>query len=197
METRIAEVAQRIKGLRKMLEISKKEMAAFVGLDVEQYIKYENAMEDLNFTFLYKCAEKLGVDIIDLLMGENPHLLFYSIVRKEKGLDMKRREGFKYEHLAYKFKNKLAETFLVTAPYIKDEQDKPISLSFHKGQEFDYIISGSLKVQLENHTEILNPGDSIYYDSGRGHGMLAVGGKDCKFIAVVIKDISNRGEKND
>ena len=76
METRIAEVAQRIKGLRKMLEISKKEMADFVGLDVEQYIKYENAMEDLNFTFLYKCAEKLGVDIIDLLMGENPHLLF-------------------------------------------------------------------------------------------------------------------------
>ena len=197
METRIAEVAQRINGLRKMLEISKKEMADFVGLDVEQYIKYENAMEDLNFTFLYKCAEKLGVDIIDLLMGENPHLLFYSIVRKEKGLDMKRREGFKYEHLAYKFKNKLAETFLETAPYIKDEQDKPISLSFHKGQEFDYIISGSLKVQLENHTEILNPGDSIYYDSGRGHGMLAVGGKDCKFIAVVIKDISNRGEKND
>lgn len=40
---------------------------------------------------------------------------------------------------------------------------------------------------MENHIEILKAGDSIYYDSGRGHGMIATGGSDCKFLAIVMK----------
>ena len=188
METRIVEIAERIRGLREMMEISREEMSEFTGVTLEEYITYENAMNDFNFTFLYKCADRFGVDIVELLTGENPHLSFYSIVRAGKGLDMKRREGFKYEHLSYRFKGKIAETFLVTAPYIEAEQDEPIVLSKHDGQEFDYVISGSLKVQMEGHTEILKEGDAIYYDSGRGHGMIATGGKDCEFLAVVIKN---------
>ena len=35
---------------------------------------------------------------------------------------------------------------------------------------------------------ILNPGDSVYYDSGHGHGMIATGGEDCQFLAIVLKD---------
>ena len=42
-------------------------------------------------------------------------------------------------------------------------------------------------MQLEGHTEILNEGDAIYYDSSRGHGMIAVGGKPCQFIAMILK----------
>ena len=61
-------------------------------------------------------------------------------------------------------------------------------LSKHEGQEFDYIISGSLKVQMDKYTEVLKEGDAIYYNSGRAHGMIATGGEDCKFLAVVIKN---------
>ena len=188
METRIVEIAERIRGLREMLGISCEDMAKFTGVTVEDYVTFENARNDFNFTFLYKCADRFGVDIVELLTGENPHLSFYSIVRSGKGLDMKRREGFKYEHLSYKFKGKMAEPFLVTAPYIEAEQDEPIVLSKHEGQEFDYIISGSLKVQMDKYTEVLIEGDAIYYNSGRAHGMIATGGEDCKFLAVVIKN---------
>ena len=41
---------------------------------------------------------------------------------------------------------------------------------------------------MEGHTEVLNEGDAIYYDSGHGHGMIATGGKECRFIAVVLKE---------
>lgn len=60
----------------------------------------------------------------------------------------------------------------MTAPYFEEEQEAPIHLSTHVGQEFDYIISGSLKVAMEDHIEILHAGDAIYYDSGPGtrHG---------------------------
>ncbi|MCQ4023109.1 MULTISPECIES: helix-turn-helix domain-containing protein [unclassified Ruminococcus] len=186
MEAKLVETAARIRGLREIMDISPKEMAVATGTTEEEYLKLESGECDFGFTFLNNCAGKLGVDIVELLTGENPHLSHYSIVRCGKGLDIKRRAGFKYQHLGYRFRNKLAEVFYVTAPYIEDEQDNPITLSVHEGQEFDYIIKGKLKVALEDHIEILSEGDSIYYDSSRGHGMIATGGEDCEFLAVTI-----------
>ena len=189
METKILEIAERIKGLRELEELTCDQMAAATNVSYEDYISYENGKSDFNFTFLYKCAKALGVDIVELLTGENPKLSFYSIVRRNEGFDIKRREGFVYEHVNYLFGNKAAEAFIVTAPYREEEQDAPIHLSTHAGQELDYILSGQLKVQLEDHTEILGEGDTLYYDSGRGHGMIAYGGADCKFLAVVLRKL--------
>ena len=42
METRIVEIAERIKGLREMMEITPEEMAAFAGVTLEEYLKHEN-----------------------------------------------------------------------------------------------------------------------------------------------------------
>ena len=188
METKIMEIAQRIKGLREILELTPQQMAQYTDVTLEEYLEYESGNQDFGFTFLYECAKVFGVDIVELLTGERPKLSHYTIVRSGKGLPIRRREGFTYEHLAYRIKNKLAEPFLVTAPYSAEEQDKPIMLSRHKGQEFDFVLKGSLKMQLQDHVEVLGEGDSIFYDSGYPHGMIATGGSDCVFLAVVIKN---------
>lgn len=187
MEAKIKEIAERIKGLREILELSQEEMAERTDVNLEEYRAYENGDSDFGFTFLYECAKVFGVDIVELLTGEKPKLSFYTVVRAGKGLPMKRRKGFTYQHLAYRIMDKLAEPFLVTAPYDPEEQTQPIHLSRHKGQEFDYILKGSLKVQLDNHVEVLGEGDSVFYDSGHSHGMIATGGNDCVFLAFVIK----------
>ena len=57
----------------------------------------------------------------------------------------------------------------------------------HEGQEFDYVLEGTLKIVLGGNELYLQPGDSIYYDSSLPHVMYAVEG-DCRFIAVVIKE---------
>ena len=187
MEPRIIEIAQRIKGLREILDYSIDEMAEATSVTSEEFAALENGECDFSFTFLFKCAEKFGVDMIELVTGENPKLSFYSVVRNGHGLPIKRRSGFNYFHLGATKQNKLCEPFLVTAPYNEDEQEKPIHLSTHEGQEFDYILSGSLKVNLDGHFEVLNPGDSVIYDSGHPHGMIATGGEDCKFLAIILK----------
>ncbi|WP_040197581.1 helix-turn-helix domain-containing protein [Candidatus Soleaferrea massiliensis] len=194
MDYKIKEVAQRIKGLREILDISQDEMAEVTGVSAAQYERYEAGECDFSFTFLYKCAERFGVDIIEILTGDKPKLHFYNIVRKGQGLPINRRAGFSYQHLAHLFQNKLAEPFLVTVPYCEEEQNKPIELSYHDGQEFDYIISGSLKVQMESHEEILHAGDSVYYDSSHGHGMIAAGGEPCVFLAIILKKQSESEE---
>ena len=188
MEPNIKEVAGRIRALREDLDLSMQEMADATGRTVADYAAQESGEHDLSFTFLYKCAETFGVDVIELLTGENPHLTGYSITRASDGLSIKRRAGFEYLHKAPHFRHKLAEPFLVTAPYLEEEQDQPIHLSYHKGQELDYIISGHLRFAYEDHIEDLGPGDLLMYDSGRGHGMIAIGGEPCVFLAIVIKD---------
>lgn len=188
MEPRIAEVAKRIRALREDMGLTAQEMAETTGLTTAEYEEMESGTQDLFFTFLYRCAEKFGVDIIALLTGESPHLTGYSVVRAGEGLAIKRREGFEYRHLAPNFSHKLAEPFLVTAPFIAEEADAPIHLSRHDGQELDFIVSGHLRFAYEGHIEEVAAGDALYYDSGRGHGMVAVGGEPCTFVAVVLKD---------
>ena len=119
--------------------------------------------------------------------GDNPKLKRYCVVRKGTGLPVKRREGFEYQHLAYLFKDKKIEPFLVIAPYSEEEQEKPISLSVHEGQEYDYILSGSLKTVIDGKIKVLNAGDSIIYDSSAPHGMIATNGAKCEFLAILIK----------
>lgn len=187
MEPSIKEVANRIRSLREDSGITMQEMADATGRSLAEYAAQESGEQDLSFTFLYKCADRLGVDVIELLTGETPHLTGYSLTKDGDGLCIKRRAGFEYLHKAPHFRHKLAEPFLVTAPYVAEEQDAPIHLSYHAGQEIDYVISGRLRFAYEDRIEELGPGDLLMYDSGRGHGMIATGGEPCTFVAIVIK----------
>ena len=184
---KIKQIAERIKGLRTILEFSPEEMAKVCGVSVEEYLAAEEGKYDFSFTFLYHCANKFGVDIAELVSGEAPKLSQYTITRAGKGMPIERRQGFKYQHLGHLMKNRKAEPFRVLARYSEEEQGKPIELSKHEGQEFDYILKGKLRFQFEDHIEILNEGDAVYYDSGHGHGMIATGGDDCEFLAIVFK----------
>lgn len=187
MNYNFKEVAERLRAIREITGISIEDICEKTDTAKEDYISIESGEKDFSVTFVYKCAEAFGVDLIELLTGENPKLKKYSVVRKGTGLPMKRRQGFEYQHLAYLFKNKGIEPFLVTAPYIAEEQDGPISLSVHEGQEFDYVLSGSMKFVIGDKIKIFGEGDSIIYDSSTPHGMIAINGEECRFLAILIK----------
>ena len=187
MENVLSEVASRIREMREIREISTEEMASAAGVSHDAYLQFEEGNSDFTFTFIYKCAARLGVETTDLLGGESPTLEEYCVNRAGKGLPIARRKGFSYNNIAPLFKRKIAEPFVVKAPFSPEEENAPIKLSRHEGQEFDYVLSGSLKVEVNGRVEILNAGDSIYYDSSLPHGMVA-NGCDCEFLALTISD---------
>lgn len=187
MDPRIPEIAERIRALREICGFEPEEVAEATGVSLDEYLAMESGTRDFGFTFLYKCAEKLGVDMIEIITGSNPHLTDFTMTKAGTGLPIKRRAGFNYFHLAATFKNKIAEPFLVQAPYIEEEQNAEIALSHHEGQEFDFILSGNLRFSHEGRIVDLGPGDSLFYDSGKGHGMIATSKEGCTFLAVVLK----------
>jgi len=174
MDYSLKEVAGRIKGLREAKGFTQEELAKLTGVSVEDYKVLEEGETDFSFTFIYKCAKACGVEVVDILEGTSTTLTSFAITRKNEGLKIIKKHGVVYNNLAPKFKDKLAEPFLVKFPYLPEEQNAPIKLSSHNGQEFDVIVKGSLKVQVGNHVDILNEGDSIFYNSIIPHGMIAL-----------------------
>ena len=181
----LAAVAMRIRDLREISGLSEAEVAQKAGVDPDDYRAYETGESDFSFSHLFNIARVLGVDISDLLTGESPKLHGYILTRAGEGLEFHRRDQYVYHHLAYNFRDKLAEPFIVTVS--RDQKDALKQAHSHAGQEFDYVLEGTLKIILGGQELFLGQGDSIYYDSSLPHVMYAPEG-DCRFIAVVIKE---------
>lgn len=192
MDEKIIMIAERIHGLRILQDISAEEMAKATDTTVEEFLDYESGKKDYSFTFLYRAANRLGVDITELITGEVPKLSLYCYVPAGEGFPIKRREGFQYQHMAYLFKDKAADPFVVSAKFESDHSEIP--LSTHSGQEYDFVLEGQMRMKIEDHEFIMKKGDSVYYNARNRHGMAACGGKDCSFLAVIIKH--EDGEKN-
>ena len=172
--------------MREISGYSVEDMAGKIDVSVDEYLVYETGEVDFPFTFLHKCANIFGIEITDLLEGHSPRLRSYTVTRKGEGQLTAKEEGINITNLAPLFVKKIAEPYRVKYEYSEEQQDKPIHLATHSGQEFDFVLSGKLLVQVGNHKELLEEGDSIYYDSSTPHGMIAVGGEDCEFCAVVL-----------
>ena len=186
LEFKLQEMAERIKELRQIENLTQSEMAEKTGVSLEEYIACEEGKNDLNFAFIYRCALVFKVDVTDIIEGASPRLSSYTVTRKGLGQLIQQAHGMVYYNLAAQFKNRIAEPLYVNAAYSEEAQYKDIELTSHAGQELDIVISGKLKVQVGTHWEILEAGDSIYYDSSTPHGMIAVDGSDCLFYAIVL-----------
>ena len=193
--TQLNEVAARIKGTREIMGWSVAKMAKKTEVSEEQYRLYESGKADLPFSFIHKCALSFGIEITELLEGQGAHLSSYTVTRAGAGKETAKEEGITIQNLAHEFKHKIAEPYWVRYEYSPELQGKPIHLTKHSGQEFDLVISGTLKVQVGSNTEILHEGDSIYYNSSTPHGMIAIDGKDCVFVAVVLPGKETKEEK--
>ncbi len=178
---------ERLKGLREEFKITTEAMAEATDTTEQDYIAFETGAKELSINFLFKCAAHLGVDVFSIISGDEPHLSALTITPHDEGMPIKRREGMDYNHLAYLFKDRLAEPLVVTAKYSKTLENSEILLSHHGGQELDYILEGKLRFKLEDTITELGPGDSVFYDANKKHGMVAIGGQDCKFLAILIK----------
>ena len=186
LDFKIKEMAARIKELREIQNLTTAQMAEKTGVSEAEYIECENGNKDLNFAFIYRCAQTLNVDVTSLIEGHTPKLVNYVYTKAGKGQRIEKAHGMTYYNLASAFKNRIAEPLFVRSTYSEEKQNKEIEVTTHAGQELDIVIEGKLKVQVGEHSEILEAGDSIYYDSSTPHGMIAVDGKDCTFYAIVL-----------
>mgnify|MGYP003318413831 CR=1 FL=1 len=181
-----AEMAARIREMREIVGYSVEQMAGFCEITPKDYEALEAGTADPAFSVIHKCALAFGVDVTALMEGYSAKLSGYTVTRKGRGPVTAKEEGIELRNMAAMFKGRLATPYYVTYTYDEKLQNAPIHTSTHGGQEFDLVLEGQLKVKIGEHVEILEAGDSIFYKSSTPHGMIAIGGKDCKFLAMIM-----------
>ena len=184
MNEQIKQIAERLAGLRDALEITPEEMAKACNISTEEYLRLETGNVDISVSLLHQIAQTYGVELTALMFGDEPKMNAYFVTRKGKGVAVERTKAYKYQSLAAGFLKRQADPFMVTVSPKPDDQ--PVYLNSHAGQEYNYVISGRLLLQIIGKEIILEAGDSIYFNSELPHGMKALDGKDVCFLAVII-----------
>ena len=186
MTEQLREIGMRLSALRSIAEMTVDTFCEKTGVTAQELADFEKGERDFSFSFLYNAAHVLGVDVVDLMSGDSPKLSGCCLTRAGKGYEIDRRAAYSYKHLAFTFKNKLAEPFMVTVDP-RDDIESPEQHS-HTGQEFNLMQEGRMRVFMGALTYDLNPGDSIYFDASQKHAMRALDVKPARFLAVVMQN---------
>ena len=184
MNDHIKQIAARLRGLRDVLELTEQEVAESCNLTKEEYQAMESGTKDISVSALQAIARRYDITLDVLMFGEEPKMSSYFLTRAGKGISVERSKAYKYEALASGFRDRKIDPFIVTVE--PKDDDAPLHLNSHAGQEISYILEGRLLVNLAGKEIILNPGDSLYFDSLQPHGMRALDGKPVRFLAAIM-----------
>lgn len=183
MTTQINEIAERLKGLREACGYSLEKLAEELGIEVQTLADYESNGEKIPISVIYEIANKFKVDFTEIITGVGAKLDTYHVVRDGKGKTCSRYPGYRFEDLAFRYNKKIMQPLLV----ILDPSDAPAELVSHPGQEFNFVLEGSVCVVFDDKEIILNQGDSIYFNPTHRHGQRCVGDQKAKFVTVIAE----------
>lgn len=182
MDEQIKQIAERLRGLREVLELTAEDIARQCDLSAEEYRLAETGEYDISVSMLQKIARQYGISLDALMFGEEPKMSSYFLTRAGKGTSIERTKAYKYQSLAAGFMNRSADPFIVTV----EPNEAPIHYNSHSGQEFNLVLEGRMMVSIDGKELILNQGDSLFFNSKLPHGMKALDGKTVRFLAVIM-----------
>ena len=183
MDEQIKQIAERLRGLRDVLELTAEDIARDCDISAEEYRLAETGDYDISVSMLQKIARHYGIALDALMFGEEPKMSSYFLTRAGKGTSIERTKAYKYQSLAAGFMNRTADPFIVT---VEPKPDVPIHYNSHIGQEFNLVLEGRMLISIDGKDLILNEGDSLYFNSKLPHGMKALDGKTVRFLAIIM-----------
>ena len=182
-------VGARLRLVREERGLSLADISMRTGLDEEFLASVEAGDVSPPLGSIVKLSKVLDMKMGYFISGEGDKP--YTVVRVDGrkmvsryDAEKDRQYGYEYEALAPHKKNRHMDPFLVTLKPAETEHER----SSHDGQEFIYVIRGSMEVRLGDEIHILGPRDCIYYDSTIPHLVKCHGGEETKILAVLYTE---------
>ncbi len=179
----VQEIAMRISGLRDACGYTQDELADELGIDRAVYAGYESDGKDIPISVIFQIANKFGVDFTEILTGSAAKLDTFHVVKAGQGKIVQRYEGYDYKDLAWRYTHKIMQPLLVTL----DPSDEPAALVSHVGQEFNYVVEGTVIVTFDDKEITLEKGDCIYFNPTHPHGQKCGGTVPATFITIIAE----------
>jgi transcriptional regulator with XRE-family HTH domain len=187
---------ERIAEIRKTYSISREDLSERSGVPANLISRIEDEGHIPDLAPLIKIARGLGVRLGTLL--DDNEQLGPVICRAGEAAASSRfktglpdgadkstgQHGMSFSALASDKNGRHMEPFIVTI-----QADANQEKSAHEGEEFIYVLEGTLLLEYGTDKQTLNTGDSVYYDSIVPHRVYSANSNQVKILAVVYTPV--------
>lgn len=183
------QVGDHVRQFREARGMTLQQLAERTGFSAALLSQIENRMASPPLGILVKIANAFDTSVSAFIGGKEERA--FSIVRKEDRTTVSRvgpKEGGKssyiYEALGAGKAERKMEPFLVR---LKPLLDRNVARSIHEGEEFLFVLSGTVEVFLDKYSDVLSEGDCIYYDSTIPHHVHSAEDRETLILAVIYQ----------
>ena len=188
LEVKALKIGSKVRELRQKKHYTLQDVAAKTGLSKPFLSQIENHHVVPPVATLLKLARAFDVGLAYFFQDE-VGIDRIAITRRDERVRVERRPhhrkgevNYIYEALETKKTNKHMEPFLVEFP-VQDTSE--MIFMNHEGEEFLHVLEGTLEFRSTDRLEVLEPGDSIYFESELSHSFRCLGEKSARAIVVV------------
>ena len=182
----VEEIGIRIKSIREEKGLSLDQLSKLTGFDVDLLSNIESSKVQPQLGTIIKLSKALDSAFGRIVSGVGDKL--YSVTRKNEQKIVSRstsRKGHKqlytYKSLAPEVKGRHMEALIVQL-----EENPEDEMSVHEGEEFIYVLDGTVLLNIGGDKFELEPGDSAYYLSTTPHLIASKSGK-ATILAVLYE----------
>jgi quercetin dioxygenase-like cupin family protein len=172
----IVPVGKKIKKARTSKKISLEMLANETGYSIDYLKEIEESGKPPHVGTLLQISRALKIDSGQLLEDQKSNL------KKRAKEYSKRTENYAYTTLTPGAENKHMKAFKVV---VDPEQDHKGVGYNHEGEEFVYVLSGSVEVTVGEHVNKLKLGDSLHFNSGIPHKLRNTSKKEAELLVVI------------
>jgi transcriptional regulator with XRE-family HTH domain len=186
-EVKSLHIGKKIRELRKKGGLVLQDLSDRTGLSKPLLSQIEKEVVSPPIATLLKISKALNTNISFFFQNDGPEEKVV-VVRKDESKVIDSRyfgreeSGYYYEALAFKKPKKYMEPFLVE---FKRKRVDQLSYFSHDGEEFIYLLEGTLEFRTEGQQYILQPGDSLYFESSIPHAYRALERRNARALSVI------------
>ncbi len=181
-------IGEKIKGLRIEQGLSIEDVSKGSGISTEIISGIEDQQISPPLGNIISLANTFEVTVGEIFgdSADSPFCIVRSDTRKavSRFSSTGKSGRYSYESLGHQKQNRHMEPLLVTLTPSED----PYEPNQHVGEEIIFVLEGQVEVKLSEHTDILTPGDSIYYDSKLPHVVSCHGEDPATILAVIYAE---------
>lgn len=174
------EIGRKIKELRKAKSMTLKQLGVVSGFSISFLSQLERGQTSITINSLKNIATALDVELVKFFHITEKHdsVIFRSYELKGFRLN---HSDFIYYSLANDTIDRVIDPILVEILPAEKKNIRPLA---HSGEEFVYVLEGTLTVFMDDNEYTLYPGDSLHMLSTLPHEWINKTNKPVKIISV-------------
>jgi len=195
-------VGDRLRQERIRAGLSQRELASRLGLSASMISQVENGICRPSVATLWSIVTELNLSLDSVIGGDasNPvertgkNAGFVPVFHPEERQRIKLASGVEWEDLI-RCPDDGVDFVLIT--YEAGGASTPDgSLMKHRGREYGYVMAGTLGVQIGVHEYVLQPGDSIAFDSARLHRLYNIADTQVRALWCVLEELPHASPRS-